>query len=104
MFCCSFFCPLDQPCKTLQTVQGRPSGLGEPNCPPPQEISKSSPMPLSDFLTTFSEFGRRLLAVQFVGLSIVMDVSATLFCERFLQRTSLKIAAKAFLYFGILHA
>ena len=21
LFCCSFFCPLDQPCKTLQTVQ-----------------------------------------------------------------------------------
>ena len=24
LFCCSFFCPLDQPCKTLQTVQVSP--------------------------------------------------------------------------------
>ena len=27
LFCCSFFCPLDQPCKTLQTVQVAPRGF-----------------------------------------------------------------------------
>ena len=25
LFCCSFFCPLDQPCKRLQTVQVTPA-------------------------------------------------------------------------------
>ena len=27
LFRCSFFCPLDQPCKTLQTVQVAPKSL-----------------------------------------------------------------------------
>ena len=27
LFCCSFFCPLDQPCKMLQTVQVTPVNL-----------------------------------------------------------------------------
>ena len=28
LFCCSFFCPLDKPCKTLQTVQVAPLDEG----------------------------------------------------------------------------
>ena len=32
LFCCSFFCPLDQPCKTLQMVQEAPKEEPEISC------------------------------------------------------------------------